>query len=134
MMQPPRHFSRRGRELDVTMTPMIDVVFLLLIFFVWTAGFHAVELLVPGQSVQMAGSSESAEFDLEQVDFDQLVVRLLWQDQQPRWVINDRSRASLAEVRQTLEEVARVKGDLPVIVDPDAAVPLAHVIAVYDAA
>ncbi|MEO8496389.1 MAG: biopolymer transporter ExbD, partial [Planctomycetota bacterium] len=39
-MRRPSIFTERREPLDVKMTPMIDVVFLLLIFFVWTASFH----------------------------------------------------------------------------------------------
>ena len=39
-------FARRD-SLEIKMTPMIDVVFLLLIFFVWTASFQVVEYLLP---------------------------------------------------------------------------------------
>ena len=44
-MKRPSIFNGSRRELEIKMTPMIDVVFLLLVFFVWTASFHAVEYL-----------------------------------------------------------------------------------------
>ncbi len=40
-MKLPQHFSSDSMELK--MTPMIDVVFLLLIFFVWTSSFELPE-------------------------------------------------------------------------------------------
>ena len=48
-MKRPSPFLRRGTEVDMdsAMTPMIDVVFLLLVFFVWTASFVAVEQVLP---------------------------------------------------------------------------------------
>ena len=46
MRRPPYHRDDRGR-LDVKMTPMIDVIFLLLIFFVSTASFQAAEETLP---------------------------------------------------------------------------------------
>ncbi|MEA1952290.1 MAG: biopolymer transporter ExbD, partial [Planctomycetota bacterium] len=46
MRRPSYH--REGRErLDVKMTPMIDVIFLLLIFFVCTASFQMLEEVLP---------------------------------------------------------------------------------------
>ena len=40
--------STSGSGYDIPMTPMIDVVFLLLVFFVWTASFQLVENRLPG--------------------------------------------------------------------------------------
>ena len=34
-MRLPDSNSRQGRELEIKLTPMIDVVFLLLVFFIW---------------------------------------------------------------------------------------------------
>ena len=45
-MRRPSIFTQRGRGLDVEMTPMIDVVFLLLVFFIWTASFQIVENVI----------------------------------------------------------------------------------------
>ena len=44
-MRLPSAYIRRGGDVDMneSMTPMIDVVFLLLVFFVWTASFQLVE-------------------------------------------------------------------------------------------
>jgi biopolymer transport protein ExbD len=40
-------YRRQRRDLDVKMTPMIDVVFLLLVFFLWTASFRISEQVLP---------------------------------------------------------------------------------------
>ena len=48
MRRPTYHRDSHGR-LDVKMTPMIDVIFLLLIFFVCTASFRAAEEVLPAQ-------------------------------------------------------------------------------------
>ena len=42
---------------EMDMTPMIDVVFLLIIFFVWTAGFQMVEHVLPSNLTATAGSA-----------------------------------------------------------------------------
>ena len=46
---------RRGSENDIdsAMTPMIDVVFLLLVFFVWTASFQVVEFVLPSNMSEL---------------------------------------------------------------------------------
>ena len=42
---------RRAGDIDIdkAMTPMIDVVFLLLVFFVWTASFQIIEHVLPSK-------------------------------------------------------------------------------------
>ena len=51
-MKRPSIFNGTRRELEIKMTPMIDVVFLLLVFFVWTASFQAIEYLLPSSLSQ----------------------------------------------------------------------------------
>ena len=118
--------------LDVKMTPMIDVVFLLLVFFVWTASFGIAERLLPSNLANLSGTAENSETDPKMLDFDVVVVKLELRGEQPAWTINDREQESLRAVEETLSSVAAIKSDLPVIVDPQPTVPLGHVIDVYD--
>ena len=50
-MRRPSPLLQRGNDtdLDSAMTPMIDVVFLLLVFFVWTASFTIVEHILDSE-------------------------------------------------------------------------------------
>ena len=57
MRRPPYHRDEHGR-LDVKMTPMIDVIFLLLIFFVCTARFRASEEVLP-TSLSLPGAIDT---------------------------------------------------------------------------
>ena len=68
------------------------------------------------------------------MDFDEIVIRILWTGDAPAWRVNDAPVATLAEVRDYLARIARIKTDAPVILDPDPEVPLGDVIDVYDAA
>jgi len=133
MRRPSVYIDRRG-ELDVKMTPMIDVVFLLLIFFIWTASFEIVEVeyMLPSRLTATGGSAAPTERDPEMEDFDRVVVRVLWDQGQLVFLVNDTPREDLDEVRTTLETLASIKRDAPVILDPDQAVPLGYVIDVYD--
>ena len=49
---------RRAGDIDIdkAMTPMIDVVFLLLVFFVWTASFQIIEHVLPSKMSAQLGS------------------------------------------------------------------------------
>jgi biopolymer transport protein ExbD len=132
-MHRPSSYNERRRDLDVKMTPMIDVVFLLLVFFIWTASFRIAELVLPS-SVSTAIGTQASETEKPppEDDFDQVVIRIVWREGEPKWLVNGEPVLSLQEVRDTLAAIAKIKSDAPVIVHPDAVIPLGHVIDVYD--
>ncbi|MCU0960717.1 MAG: biopolymer transporter ExbD [Pirellulaceae bacterium] len=133
-MRRPSSYLSRGEELDVTMTPLIDVVFLLLVFFLWTASFQLVEQMLPSRLTAVAGAAPSLrdEPPPPEEDFDRVVVRVRWHDGQPSWQINDTVVDSLAEVQRRLQDIAAIKRDAPVILHPAQEVPVGHVIDLYD--
>lgn len=134
-MKCPSSFHRGQSKMDIQMTPMIDVVFLLLIYFVWSAGFMIVEKILPSNVSAAATSSTTAlQTPPPEADFDNVVVRLSHTDGQLRWLLNEQSMDSLSQLSETLRRIATVKPDAPVILHPDANVPLGDVIDVYDAA
>jgi biopolymer transport protein ExbD len=117
--------------MELKMTPMIDVIFLLLIFFVCTASFRPPEQVLPTQ-VSLPGSVET-DLPIEELeDLDELVVEVQWNAGQPGWEINDHEYGSLGEVRRVLEAAQAVQPGLPVILDVAPQVPMDHVIDVYD--
>lgn len=127
-------YSRRRDELSLQMTPMIDVVFQLLVFFVWTCSFQIVENTLPSQLAAVPGSAPRPT-DLPpppERDFDDVVVRILWHDGRPAWRVNGAPVASLPAVRGTLAGIAQIKPDAPIVLHPDQEVPLGGVIDVYD--
>lgn len=133
-MRRPSVFHRNQGELEIKMTPMIDVVFLLLVFFVWTASFHAVEYLLPSSLSQQLGNAAVIESQAPppEAEFEDVVVRMLWQDDHVTWQVNGQDVLSLDEVKQRLQLVAGIKADAPVILHPDEGVPVGDVIDVYD--
>lgn len=135
-MKTPSYFTTRRSAMELQMTPMIDVVFLLLVFFVWTASFHVAEYILPSSVSTAAGAGQASANDPPppEADFDQVVVRILWLDDQPAWRINDQPLANLDQVRTQLDRIANIKRDAPVILHPDPLVPLGHVIDIYDIA
>ena len=131
MRHPSCHRDQRGR-LEVKMTPMIDVIFLLLIFFVCTASFQLPEAILPTRLLLPGAVDSEAQLDPEVLDLEQIVVKVLWRDGRAAWQINETDYAQLGEVRAVLQAVAQVKIDLPVILDIEPSVPMEHVIDVYD--
>ena len=111
---------------------MIDVVFLLLIFFICTANFNPLEERLPMNLSHPGALSNVVQLTKEEEDFKFATVQVIADDGQIRWQINDRTCHSLEEVGAVLRELARIKPNLPVLIDMDAAAAWEHFIRVYD--
>jgi biopolymer transport protein ExbD len=133
-MKVPHSSQRRGGgAMEINMTPMIDMVFLLIVYFVWTSGDLAPELLLPSHISEQSGTVvDKTDTPPPEADFDPVVVRLLWQNGAAGWRVNDEPLNSLEELRNVLARLAEIKRDAPVILHPDPEVPLGNVIDVYD--
>jgi biopolymer transport protein ExbD len=120
--------------MEINMTPMIDMVFLLIVYFVWTSGDLAQEMLLPSRISEQSGTAASPNTDIPppEADFDPVVVRVSWEDGATVWRVNDQPLASLNELREVLQKLADIKRDAPVILHPDPEVPLGSVIDGYD--
>ncbi len=59
---PNRTHRKERRRFEIKMTPMIDVVFLLLIFFLLTANFRSKEGFLPAELPQQVTRAEQLEF------------------------------------------------------------------------
>jgi len=128
-------FDRGQGELEVKMTSMIDVVFLLLVFFIWTASFRVIEMSLPSSVSAVAGNQlPQDQAPPPEDDFDDVVIRIQWQNSTPSWQMNSVQVNSLEELRGRLGRIAKIKLDSRVILHPDPAVPLGDVIDVYDSA
>ena len=134
-MKRPSQIVDRGGDIsmDAAMTPMIDVVFLLLVFFVWTASFQIIEQILPSQmSAQMGAEPSELDEPPPEADFDNVIIRISWADGQPAWQLNDVPVESIEQLNAQLSAISAVKIDAPVILHPDPVVPLGDVIQVYD--
>ena len=89
-MRLPDSKSRQGRELEIKLTPMIDVVFLLLVFFIWNARLQKYEYVLPSQLSTATGNQDAQPVEpLPEADFEDVVVRMRWLNDQPAWSINE---------------------------------------------
>jgi biopolymer transport protein ExbD len=113
------------------MTPMIDVIFNLLIFFVCTVSFQPAEELLP-TFLSTLGVAADVPRPPDIEDLDDVVVKVLRRGDELTWEINRQPYASLAHVRDVLRTIASLQPDLPVIIDPQGEVPLGGVIDLYD--
>ena len=103
---------RRRTEDEVDLTPMVDVTFLLLIFFMITAAF-AVQKAI---SVPPVNDEAAASQTLDQLEQDSIVIRVdgdnVYWLSAPKWT-EEQQAISQAEMRSKLRE-ARDDGKGPV--------------------
>jgi biopolymer transport protein ExbD len=123
-------------DLNTAMTPMIDVVFLLLVFFVWTASFQTIEFIMPPSelSSQMGSEPDNALDEPPPSDFEDIVVRIQNQNGGPAWKVNTQPLASIDQVKIQLQKLANIDTSVVVILHPDPEIQLEHVIGAYDTA
>jgi biopolymer transport protein ExbD len=125
---------------DVQMTPMIDVVFQLLIFFVCTVSFQVVEQSLPATprvTAEAGGAAAEQPVPPELEDLRQVEVKLARTDGRTTWSVNGDACATFADVGRRLTALARLKQFktiVPVVLDVADDVPLADAIEVYDTA
>lgn len=134
-MRRPNLFRSRENDLDSMMTPMIDVVFLLLVFFVWTVSAQVIEYILPSQLSTTMGNLADVEIEPPpEKDFDDIVIKITWDGQAPRWFVNDAPVSSLETLGLHLAQIAQIKIDAPIILHPEPLVPIGHVIEAFDVA
>ena len=126
--------SRSREELEVKMTPMIDVVFLLLVFFVWTSSFEKPEYDLPGAVAEtpVGGSSENPVDTPPVESFDELVIRIAINNGSSTIELGGDPLSGIDELGERIKEVTNLGVQPPVIVDPDDDVTMDLAVNVYD--
>jgi len=127
--------NRADPEMD--MTPMVDVTFLLLIFFMITAAFALQKSLeIPPQQEEEAAASQTVE-DLEK---DSIVVRVdgdnVYWISSPRWAEEQRAPSTTdmwAKVREARQGDSRGPGPAKLLVQAHGDATHEHVVAALDA-
>lgn len=127
--------NRSSRTIDLQLTPMIDVVFLLLVFFLWTTSFERPEYDL-NAAVALPSLGETAgnsEHRLPPV-YDELSVRLLPSTGRSTAEIrlNDQLVPDLDALADRIREIVALGVQPPVMVHPDPEVSMGEAIAVYD--
>ena len=122
-------------SLELKMTPMIDVVFLLLIFFIWTSSFELPEFDLPSSMAEPpAGGTEVSTQRPPAEAFDEIVVRLSMQDAQVAIELNGELMNSSDELSSRLAAILELGVQPPIIVDPSDEITMNVAVEVYDAA
>lgn len=140
MRSPGRSVGRTEAD-DLAMTSMIDVVFLLLVFFVWTSSFDLPETNLPGRIAMTTPPAEISDAVKPSgnlpppLRYNEIIVRILAGDStKNRYRVGAIELNSTAEVRERLVRVESVDADAIVIVDPDGEVRVADAIEIFDIA
>ena len=120
-----RKFGRQQDEAEINMTPMLDIVFIMLIFFIVTASF----VKEAGLDVNQPDAQEPQEPDPEKQN---IIMRV---DNNNRvWVVNDGRSIDISSVRANIERLHAKYPEGTVVIQaaPDADTGL--VIEIYDQA
>lgn len=131
------YHRENSRRPDVMMTPMIDVVFLLLVFFLATASFDRVEQILPSGAVESAqqptAGGTATPTEPQASDVDEIVIRLAVTTG-PAFdlFLNDQKLSTVDELLSRLASLIKIRQDVPVIIDPDHEIPTERVIDIYD--
>ena len=134
-MKIPSIFPHRHAGLALPLTPLLSLAFLLLLYPAWTSRFAPAELSLPTRLASAAvAKGAPPDFRAPESDFDPIAVHVRRQGAALTWTIQDAPVASLAELRQRLANIARIKHDAPLLIDPAPDVPLGDVIALFDLA
>jgi biopolymer transport protein ExbD len=132
-MRLPRNDHRNSAELQLT--PMIDVVFLLLIFFVWTSSFDLPEFDLPSAIAETpAGAAPTSDEPRSVEPFDELVVRLSPRDAGIAIELNGQLLNDVNELQRRLEAILALGVQPPVIIDPSPEITMNTAVQVYDRA
>lgn len=120
----------RMKSAEIRMTPMIDVIFLLLVFFVSTANFNPLEKMLP-MDTTLPGSSVADVVLPDPIDLDAAVITITF-NSKPHWQIEGNQCATLEEVQNVLKTLWEVNPDIPLIIESSDNVPMETVIDAYD--
>ncbi|MDO5552389.1 MAG: biopolymer transporter ExbD [Planctomycetia bacterium] len=123
---------KRPRKPELAMTSMIDVIFLLLIFFVFTTNFDKVEKLLPTDLSLPGATQTQAVPSLQEELMGEIRVRIILDNHVLSWRINSRLCTTLDEADDILHALAELDAAVPVIINPDPEVVIGDVLALYD--
>lgn len=113
------------------MTPMIDVIFQLLIFFLCTSNFLQPENMLT-TTLALPGAIQSADaIPPELQDIDEIVIELFVQPQLS-WRMAGREYESLEAIGTTLKALGDQQPEAPIILDISGDAALGYVIDLYD--
>jgi biopolymer transport protein ExbD len=127
--------GRPRKQIEVMMTPMIDVIFLLLIFFLATSSFQLIEQLMPSGVSRLSdatGNAVEPPPEVTQDALDQVIIKLEFAEAGTIARLNGVALSKLELLRERLLAISQARPDVPVVIDPEPKVQAKDVVAAYD--
>lgn len=127
--------GKARKPVEISMTPMIDVIFLLLVFFIATSSFQVIEKILPSGVSEMrqpSGDSDQPPPDITAEVLEQVIVKIASAPVEAKASINGQQLASFNDLRLRLQAIAQVNPNVPVIIDPEPKVSANQVVTAYD--
>jgi biopolymer transport protein ExbD len=127
--------GKARKPVDISMTPMIDVIFLLLVFFIATSSFQVIEKILPSgvsEMRQTSGDTDQPPPEVTSESLEQIVIKLSNAPDAVLVTLNGQPLARFEDLRARLQAIAQVKANVPVIIDPDPKIVAKHVVLAYD--
>lgn len=134
-LTPTSRSGRPRKPIELMMTPMIDVIFLLLVFFLTTSSFQMVEQLLPSAVSQVKeplGDSPEPPPEPTQDALEQVIIKLNLQGDTVDALLNGVALADLSQLKSRFQALGQVRANVPVIIDPAVSVQAKDVVLVYD--
>ncbi len=141
-MKPPGAKHRGKGKIELQMTPMIDIVFNLVIFFILMPSFEAKEGYLPTNLPTDTGVQRRDRRKLNKLRIDLFHVEPYDSNKdKARIVLSGEEMKDYTELRRRLKETRRALQNqgkdiakVPVVISPDQVVWQKHVVAAFDSA
>ncbi len=124
-MKVPTKATSSGRGFAMMMTPLIDVIFLLMIFFIMTLNFLVPEGVLENR---LPDQVNQAKADREK-DWEVVRIHVARGRDGPRIYLQERAVTGLPDL---LHNLMRLPRDIVVVIEPDPRVAYKYVIAVFN--
>lgn len=134
-LSPTARGGRARRPIEIVMTPMIDVIFLLLVFFLATSSFQLVEKMLPSgvsETKETAGSQDADPPEPTDDTLNQIIVKLETSGDSIAASLNGTPLPDFAALQERLEAISLAQADVPVVIDPAGEVKAVDVVKAYD--
>ena len=125
--------TQRPPVVQLSMTPMIDVIFLLLVFFVCTANFEQLEALLATELASSGTTGGVSVTKPEILNLDHARVTISYENGQAVRQVEGHHCQLLRDLQAVLVQIANAKEDFPIIISCDENVPVEFWLDVIDA-
>ena len=124
-MKVPTKATSDGRRITIMMTPLIDVIFLLMIFFIMTLNFLVPEGVLENR---LPDRANAATPDREK-DWEVVRIHVARGREGPQIYMQERLVSGLPDLLSNLRRLPR---DIIVVIEPEPKVAYKHVIGVFN--